>query len=239
MRFSAALVLAALLAPAASAQISTDRPGFAFGSDVVGAGVFQAETGLPEATLGSNPDVYQTPLQLRYGLVPGLEVRVLAPVLRAVDAGGLDLVRGFDPVVAGVKVGVPAGGVALALITEAIVPTAGGPVGVQLNVPASVTLGDAGLTLSPGVVVQGGTTTLNLVGSLSRSFGRTLGAYVEAGAFPVIDGNATPVYVGGGVLARPTPDVQLDAFFDAGVAGDASDLIVGIGASFRIPSSRR
>ncbi len=234
MRCATALILAALLVPAARAQISTDRPGFTFGASVVDPGVFQAETGLPEATLGSNADVYQVPVQLRYGLLPGLEVRVLAPAFRAVDAGGLDVRRAFDPVVAGVKVEVPVGGVSLALITEAIVPTRGGSLGVQFNAPAAVALGDASLTLSPGVVVQNGTTTLNLVGSLGRDFGRTLGAYVEAAAFPVIDGNATPVYIGGGVLARASPDVQLDAFFDAGVSGDADDLLVGVGVSFRL-----
>ena len=40
--------------------------------------------------------------------------------------------------------------------------------------------------------------------------------------------------LGAGLTALASPDVQFDAFFDAGVAGGAPDLLVGVGLSFRL-----
>lgn len=231
----AALGLAALLAPAAHAQIVADRPGLGIGSEVVGARVVQVEMGLPEAAWTSALDTYSVPAQLRYGLAPGIEARVLASYSWALDAQQHDAGSGVDPVVAGVKVEIPVQDVALALVTEAIVPVDGSAVGVQINAPATVASGSVAVSLMPGVAVQGGTTTLNLVATVERDLGRALTAFGEVAAFPVVDGGSgTPVYVGGGLMVLGHPDLQLDVFADAGVSGGASDVRVGVGVSFRI-----
>ena len=155
----ALLAALALAAGAASAQISTDRPGFGFSPATVGAGVFQVEAGTPQGTLNSGADAYSVPVALRYGLTPTVEVRVSASVLDAVGGGGADLDAdvGFRSVTAGAKVSVPAGDVDLAVIPEAVIPTeGGGDVVFQVNVPAGFALGDLGLTLVPGLVTGGG-----------------------------------------------------------------------------------
>ena len=233
----ALLTALALVAGSASAQISTDRPGFGFSPLTVGAGVFQVEAGTPQGTLNSGADAYSVPVALRYGLTPAFEVRLAASVLDAVGGGGADLDAdvGFRSVTAGAKVSVPAGGVDLSVIPEAVVPTeGGGDVVFQVNVPAGFALGDLGLTLVPGLVTGGGSTQFNAVAVLSSSLGGTLSGYAEAAAFPFLDGGGTPVFAGAGLTALLTNDVQVDASFDAGLTDAAPDLVVGVGVSFRI-----
>lgn len=232
----ALLSLAALAATSASAQISTDRPGLAFSASTVGARVFQIEAGTPQATLAGGADLYQVPIALRYGLTPAIEARVSTSVFDATRInGGTDADAGFQTITVGAKVAVPMSGVSLALIPEVLVPTrSGSDVAFQLNALTSFAAGDFGVTLVPGVAVGNGSTTLNAVGLVSRSFG-TLSAYAEVGAFPNLrTGGATPVLAGGGITALATPDLQLDAFFDAGLTDAAPDLIVGLGIAFRL-----
>ncbi len=228
--------VAVLLAPAAAAQVVPDRPGLGIGSEALTPGAVQVEAGLPEAALTSGLDTYALPVQLRVGLAPGIEARVAAGYSWALDALQNDAGSGFSPVVAGVKVEIPVPDVALALVTEVVVPVdGGGAVGVQLNAPATVTSGSVEVSLMPGVVVQDGTTTLNLVATLGRDLGGALSAYAELGAFPVVGGGSgTPVYVGGGLTVIAHPDVQLDVFADAGVSGGAADVLIGVGLAFRI-----
>lgn len=232
----ALLSLAALAATAASAQISTDRPGLAYSASTVGARVFQIEAGTPQATLTGTADAYQIPVALRYGLTPTIEARISTSVFDVLN-GGMDTDSdiGFQTVTVGAKVAVPVSGFSLALIPEALVPArADGDVAFQLNAPASFAAGDFGVTLVPGLAVGNGSTTLNAVGLVSRAFG-TLSAYAEVGAFPNLrSGGATPVLAGGGVAALLNADTQVDAFFDAGLNDAAPDLVVGIGISFRL-----
>lgn len=233
-----ALILLSLASAAASAQISTDRPGFGFSSSTVGARVFQVEAGTPQGTLTGGADAYAVPVALRYGVTPTLEFRLSSSVLNAVDADGsdADVDLGFQTVTTGVKVSVPTSSVEIAVIPELVIPTDGnGGVVAQVNVPASFPLGDFGLTLIPGLVTGDGSTQLNGVAVLSRSLGGALGGYVEVAAFPFVDGGGnTPVYAGAGVTALLTDDVQLDASFDAGLTDAAPNVIVAVGVSFRL-----
>ncbi len=231
------LLTAALLVSAgASAQIEADRPGFAFSSSTVGAGVFQVEAGLPEAQfLGSGGEAYSVPVAVRYGLTPGVEVRAETSVFDAVRSDGdTDADVGFSVLTLGAKVAVPVSGFSLALIPELLVPIEGGQdVAFQLNVPASFDVGAFEWTLSPGVVTGDGSTTLNAVASVSRAFG-TLAPYVEIAAFPGLDdAGGTPVLAGAGLTALLSQDVQVDAFFNVGLNDDAPDAGVGIGISYR------
>ena len=232
------LVLLGLTAGSAAAQITTDRPGFGYSPATVGARVFQVEAGTPEATLNPRIDQYAVPVGLRYGVTSAFEVRVAASVLNAVSGDGIDFDPevGFRSVTAGVKVAVPAESVDLGVIPEVVIPTeGGGDVVFQVNVPAGFSLGDVGLTLVPGLMTGNGSTQLNAVAVLSRSLGGTLSGYVEAGAFPLLDGaGGTPVVAGAGVATLLNDDTQIDAFFDAGLTDAAPDLLVGVGVSFRI-----
>ena len=228
------LALTTLLAQSASSQISTDRPGLAFSASTVGARVFQVEAGTPEATFGGS-DSYRVPAALRYGLTPGLEARVSATVIDAIEVDdGTSVGLGFDVVTLGVKVSVPVSGASLAVIPEALVPTDGdGDVTFQVNAPATFTAGAVGLTLVPGLVTGNGSTTLNAVANLSRAFG-TITGYAEAGVFPTLDdGGTAPVQAGAGILVLAGANTQFDAFFDAGLTDTAPDLLIGVGVSFR------
>ena len=229
-----ALLALATSAPAA-AQISTDRPGLGFNPATVGARALQIEAGTPRAVLDGG-ESYSVPVAFRYGVTQDFEVRLSTSFLDGFNADGeSDLDLGFRSIVAGVKVAVPTDAVALAVIPEVIVPTeSGGDVVFQVNVPAGLSVGDFGLTLVPGLVTGGGSTQLNAVAVLSRSLGGTLSGYAEAGAFPVVDGGDTPVYVGAGLAALLNADIQVDAFFDAGLTDTTPDLVVGVGVSFRI-----
>jgi hypothetical protein len=233
------LVLLALVAGApVTAQVSTDRPGLGFNPATVGRGAFQIEAGLPQATLlGDDATAYTVPVALRYGITPAIEVRASSSVFDATEIGGeTESGLGFSAITAGVKVAVPAGSVALGVIPEVVIPTEGdGDVVFQVNAPAGFTVGDFGLTLVPGLVTGNGATVLNAVAVLGRSFGSGLSGYAEVGAFPLLDGDGeTPVLAGAGVAVLLNEDTQLDAFFDAGLTDAAPDLVVGIGASFRI-----
>lgn len=226
-----------LLASSAAAQITTDRPGFGFSPDVVGARVFQVEAGTPEATLDSGADTYAVPVALRYGLAPAVEVRLATSVLDGVQGEGVsDLDLGFRSLTAGLKLAVPTDAVTLALIPEFVIPTeGGGDVVFQINAPAAVSLGAVDLTLVPGLVTGGGSTQLNAVAVLSGSLGGALSGYAEAVALPTLDGaGGTPAYLGAGLAVLLNEDTQLDAFFDAGITDAAPTVLLGVGVSFRI-----
>ncbi|MDT0630518.1 transporter [Rubrivirga litoralis] len=232
------LLLLPLAAGAASAQISTDRPGFGSSPTLVDAGVFQVEVGAPEATLNGEADTYSAPVALRYGATSALEVRLSTSAFDAADQDGaaFDPEVGFRTITAGVKVAVPTRSFEVAIIPELTVPTEGDDgLTFQLDVPVGVPLGDVGLTLVPGVTTGNGSTQLNAVASLSRSFGGPLSGYAEVGAFPFVDGGGdTPVSGGAGLTVLLSNDVQVDAFFDAGLTDAADDLVVGVGLSFRL-----
>lgn len=238
LRLSALSLLALAASAPSAAQVSTDRPGLGFNPATVGQGALQIEAGLPQATLlGDDATAYTVPVALRYGITPSIELRASSSVFDATDAAGeTESGVGFSTVTAGVKLAVPAGGFALGLIPEVVIPTEGdGDVVFQLNAPAGFALGDLGLTLVPGLVTGNGSTTLNAVAVLGRSFGGALSGYAEVGAFPLLEGDGdTPVLAGGGVAVLLNEDTQLDAFFDAGLTDAAPDLVVGVGASFRI-----
>ncbi len=230
------LLVAALASGAAQAQISTERPGLGSSTATVGARAFQVEVGAPEAVLDAD-DSFSVPVMLRYGVTPDFEVRVAASALDgASDGDGLDAEFGLRTVTAGVKFAVPTRALDLAVIPEFVVPTeGGGDLTFQLNLPAGLPVGDFGLTVIPGLVTGGGSTQLNAVAVLSRAFGGTLSGYAEAGAFPLLEGDGdTPVVLGAGLAALLNEDVQVDAFFDAGVTDAAPELVVGVGVSFRI-----
>ena len=227
------LLLAALAATGASAQISTDRPGLAFTASNVGAGVIQAEVGTPDATLNPGVDLYAVPVALRVGVTPGVEVRASASLLRVARLGGAtDAEVGRGPLTVGARVALGLSGVEASAIAEVVVPDEGA-VGFQANVPVSFSAGALGVTLVPGVQTGSGT-VLNAVGLVSRAVG-PLSGYAELGAFPSLDGGGgTPVLAGGGATLLLSDDLQVDAFFDAGVTDAAPDLLVGLGVSVRL-----
>lgn len=75
----AVAMLALLIAPAAQAQISSDRPGFSNSAATVSQGTFQAELGYDLTQNTTGAETFSTHslglLLLRYGVTDGLELR--------------------------------------------------------------------------------------------------------------------------------------------------------------------
>ena len=75
----AVAMLALLVAPAAQAQISSDRPGFSNSAATVSQGTFQAELGYDLTQNTTGPETFSTHslglLLLRYGVTDGVELR--------------------------------------------------------------------------------------------------------------------------------------------------------------------
>ncbi len=252
--------LLALLSLAASApalaQISTDRPGLGFSAAVVPRGTFQVEAGTPQATRLDGPEVagfsgslttFSFPVALRYGITRTLELRAATSVYdvtrAAVDTpvgGGSDSEgnAGFDVVEIGAKVQLATNGPTVALIPSISIPTTeAGRVAGAARAVAGWTLTDRlGLTTVLGATVTDGEPDTQVaaeaVAVVSAALADAVSAYAEVGAYPQ-DGS-TPVLAGGGLLLRLSPDVQLDASFDAGLTDSAPDLLFGAGLSFRL-----
>ncbi|HEX8386764.1 MAG TPA: transporter [Rubricoccaceae bacterium] len=190
------------------------------------------------------------PTQLRYGVTPRLEARVFSTLYNSVSyvvegtAPEIDGASGFGDVEVGLKYQIltatPGGTPNLSFIPTVVVPV--GETGfsvedpvVNANVAAGFALPSAlSLTVLAGATVptaDGSNVNANLAVLAGRSFTPQLSGYVEAAAFPT-DG-ATPLYAGAGLAYLVSPLVQLDAFFDAGLNDDATDLFAGIGISAR------
>lgn len=95
--------------------------------------------------------------------------------------------------------------------------------------------GVAGLNANPTPGSGGGTdytTSSAFIGVLSRPFGERLSGHAEAAVYPT-PSSPDPTYTGAGVLYLLSDNVQVDAFFDRGLGGGATDWLFGTGISFR------
>lgn len=169
MRRVAGMVIAALLASAASAQdklrdLCTDRPGLDTPACTVDQGHLQIELGLGDWTLDKQPDsrtdtVSTGQVSARYGIGASTELRVAWTAythVRTRDraSGAIDRVGGVGDVVVGIKQNLanPDGsGFSLAVLPQAMLPTGkdgigAGDWGGGLLVPIDYALSDS-LTL--------------------------------------------------------------------------------------------
>ena len=149
-RFYTLLGVAALAAPSAFGQmvddrmgnphsdlrtVHTDRPGLIPSPYTVAQGKFQVEVGGLNGQFDSDRDLSQFnfPTTLRYGLTPGLEIRVQSDVynfLKLNDNTGTPRTEnGFADVTAGVKYSIPAG----SNINFVVMPTITIPTGDKID----------------------------------------------------------------------------------------------------------
>jgi hypothetical protein len=232
-----------------SGPINTDRPGFLFSSWLVPRGSFQVEAGVPlvaldDSSAGDN-DLVSTPVQLRYGLSPSLELRVGSPVYNWLETDAGPDVDGFGDLEVGLKAPLPLpfNQDASALVAGLRLPT--GDDAFQTDDPApslnavsswmldEVTelKGLAGLAYLP---VDGGEDPIfgSLAGLVSRALGSGWTGAVETIWFPTW--NAADTAYAGAWAAKVLGDsMQLDASLHRGLTDDSSDWLVGIGISVR------
>lgn len=247
------VVLGSLVASASSAAaqdtISTDRPGFLFSSSLVPEGRFQVEAGLPlwayDEESGASASLLSTPVQLRYGLHPALELRLGMPVYNwlNVDSGSDEHGAGDMEVGLKTPLPLPFDQDAAALIAGVRLPTGDDDFSVDdpataLNAVSSWTVledvaftGLAGLTYTP---IEGDDDAL--VGALGGLAGKPLPAgwtgYAEAIWFPGFEDVDDTAFVG--VLATKllSNKVQLDFSVDRGLTDESTDWVLGAGLSF-------
>ncbi|HKX45166.1 MAG TPA: transporter [Planctomycetota bacterium] len=236
--------------PAPVGPIATDRPGFLFSSTLVPDGRLQVEAGSPllafDEPPGDSLSLVTLPLQLRYGLLPGLELRAGGPAYNWLDTDSAPSESGAGDAEVGVKVplGLPLGQDSAALLFGLRLPT--GADAFQVDDPApnvnavsswaidertSLT-GLAGLAYTP---VDGGEDPLTaaLAGLASRALGAGFTGCVELAWFPAWRG-ADTAYAGLLLTKLLGDDVQLDASVDRGLTDDSSDWLVGIGFAVRM-----
>ncbi|MBB4658126.1 transporter [Parvularcula dongshanensis] len=235
------LVLAAALAalgPAAGQDpLSADRPGFATGTDTVGAGTVQIEAGLEWAP---SDDVAALPLALlRYGAGEGTEVRVSWTGVTTGD-GGTALEGGTIEVKQALSEG---DGLrpALSLLGVVAIGAEDGAarpldpsVGLLWSSDLTDTLNLSG-TVTVGSVTVGDerrTEWTNAVG-LGFALSRRAGLFVEH-YVSVLEGTEDDThYVDGGVTYLLSDDLQLDLTGGVSVGAADAGAFVGGGVAYR------
>lgn len=249
-------VLLTLLPAAAEAQtpFSPDRPGLGNGASVVPVGHVMVELGLPaleQEEFGASARGWSAsfPALVRVGITPRVELRLGGPmyhVLRIDDAPELDA-EGFGDIEVGAKIALPID--EPFFVTDvALLPAISLPIGDDAFSADGVgaSLSAAGNWLGWWAIGFGTTSGIALlpdgddydVGgqfAVSASHGPApwLSLFVEAAYYPVIDA-ANEVYAGAGFTVTPLPNVQLDAYVDAGLNDVSTDYLYGAGLAFQL-----
>ena len=237
------------LPPGDVPAISGDRPGFLNSSTLVPLGGTQIETGLSFAR-GGAPDLVTTPVALRYGLRDDLELRASTSGWNRADEQGAPDESGWGPLTLGVKAPLDrhfadldlthadsAAWVAeVTLPTGTFAPDSTSPVfnlsGVASWTPAQSAwqcCGTAGLTWAPGQ----DSLVLDLALSGTLPLGGPTSLYLESGYFPGLHTESDPLFVGAGLIALPSTDVQLDLTFDLGLGEASGSWTAGVGLCWR------
>lgn len=250
----------ALPAAAQSSMIETDRPGLVPSAYTVPMGTLQAELGALNALYTESGDfkstVFNFPLQLRYGMTPGLELRLQSNVYEFVSAevGGVkNNTDGFTNLTAGLKYTIPAGTrVNVVVIPEVIIPI-GEPqtrmtdeVGFSTDFVARFDLGASPLMLS----LNGGLDVLktdvsdgsskyyaygNFAGRLAGDVNPSARLFAEVGFFPQMNDFENRYAVAGvGAKFLAAPNVAFDVFGNRAFgSGGFYDWGFGAGVSTR------
>lgn len=211
--------------------INADRPGFADGPDVVGAHIFQLETGLAASDEGAT--LIALPTLLRFGMTDSFELRVESDIAGHSD-GELDAA----PIAAGFKWKISDGTLPLSLIASVQPPSGGGALQSddfegEARLTSDIDLGGGyGLTPNVGVsFVEGGERAAIFAATVEKELGNAL-PFVDFEA-TVNEGDASAI-VDGGVAWIVRPDTQLDISAGFDVAGDGyPDWFISAGFSRR------
>ena len=256
MRLAALIGALLLLCRTAAAQqrdslppIDTDRPDFTDGVHTMPRGRVEFETGYTYQH-ARGPDAghsHSVPEALvRFGLLPGLEVRAGENylVLRG-DGPGATTVRGFDDTYLGIKASatrqhgwLPA----LSFEVKANLPTGSDGISAREVLPGGALLlgwetsgpwsaGIEGFVTRAAIGVQA-------IGSLSIQFQPAAHAqfYGEAYSLQPVNGGAgarAQHYVDSGVLVLLSNDMQLDARIGIGLNRNADRYFTGLGFAIR------
>ncbi len=235
----------------------TDRPDATEASSTLGKGVFQLETGgfyesFEENNIQLETYTYNTML-MRYGLLDNLEFRVGWNYLEGVtkvNGDKLDNVTsGFSPILLGVKLDITEekGGLPeIALLLHVNHPFFASndyktiSPGTDFRFSLAHTLSEkSSLGYNLGMSWSGDSTRESYLYTVAYGYSVSdkLGAYAELyGDIP--GGLSFNHYWDAGLTYLASNNLQLDAYFGSSIT-EGQDLLVGLGASFRILPSKK
>lgn len=243
---SGAVVVASTAAPLSAQTIVTDRPDFTESTATVPDGRFQIEAGYTYSTVGdwTNHEIGEG--LIRYGVIPGLELRLDVPTYVSQSLDDAEE-SGFTNVGAGIKLGLYDSGLAEGLPSVALLLGTGIPTG-------SEDIGQ-GEGWEPEAILALGwqfTESLSLganVGYAQRTFPGFPDRWDEfsasiAAGFPLFGGlngfaeyfairpeldDIDEDYIDGGVTYLLSPTFQLDARVGLGVGDTEDAMFFGVG----------
>ena len=240
--FGGAILLAAAATPASAQTIVTDRPDFTESTATVPDGRFQLEAGYTYASVGDFTGHEIGEGLLRWGLIPGLELRLGIPSYLSISQDGADGAdaSGLGDASVGVKLGLYESGMAEGLPSVSLILGSGIPTGNEdvtgsdgWEPEAIVALGWS-FTPSLSLGANVGYAQRSLVGfddSIDEFFTSIAAGFPLVGGLngfaeyyairPDLDG-ADEDYINGGVMYLLSPTLQLDARIGMGI-GDTDD----------------
>ena len=243
-----AFLLVVAAAPAA-AQIETDRPDFTEGTSTVPDGAIQLEAGYTYASAGELSGHQLGEALLRFGLIPGLELRAELPSFQKVSGefGPFEFDEsGWSDAAVGMKLGLYEAGMSeglpsVSLLLGTSLPTGDDDFGAESWEPEAIVA--FGWEFAPRVGLGAN------VGYAQRAFTEddrydefsasialglpvttSIGAFVEYFAIrPDDDFGDESDYIDGGLTFLLSPTFQLDGRIGFNLDGDADEMFFGVG----------
>ena len=238
----AALILSAVcvLAPArSSAQaIDTNRPGFSFSPNTVGAGRWQLETGIAWDRPDSDTGILSLPLaEFRYGMSDGFELFLSSVSWSDADFGNSDA-NGLLDMVLGTKLslGDTGGPATMAVLFQVSVPVGSRDFTSDRWDPSAAFIWSTGgrIPLAGTVKVSRFADGVQLDNGLKLPFaiGTDQSAFVEWEA-NLPEGGGSTHWLNGGYQFLLTEELQWDLNAGVGLNRRAGDYRLGVGFSMR------
>ena len=244
-----ALLVAATAAQATAQQIETDRPDFTEGTSTVPDGAIQLEAGYTYASAGDLSGHQVGEALLRFGLIPGLELRAELPSFQKMSGefGPIEFDEsGWSDAAVGMKLGLYEAGMAeglpsLALLLGTSLPTGDDQFGAASWEPEAIlALGwefapRVGLGANVGYAQRAFTEDdrydeFSASVALGLPVTSSIGAFVEYfGIRPDNDFGTESDYVDGGLTFLLSPTFQLDSRIGINLDGDADEMFFGVG----------